>query len=322
VTLLLNVLHASFDVSQSGDLVYQGRSGYGDTELTITDRAGKALSVVGTAGDYAAVRLSPDGQKVAVADSSTGVSEQAIWLYDLKRNVRTRFSFGSGLNGNPVWSPDGSQIAFSCTRTGVANIYAKPTTGAAEERQLAESNDDQRPKSWSPDGRYIAFENRGLSSPAVFILPLFGDRKPFNLFNAPYPTIQPSFSPDGRWIAYASMESGVLEVYVTSFPEAKGKWLVSSGGGMSPQWRRDGRELFYVSSNGALMAAEVSTVSGSFTVGAVRQTSERRMSYATAFQSMYDIFPDGQRFIISAVKPEALHSPLTLVTNWPAALPK
>jgi len=286
------------------------------------DRSGKTLSVIGTQGNYAYVRLSPDGQKVAVVDSTPGGSEQAIWLYDLKSNVKTRFSFGSGLSGNPVWSPDGSRIAFTSTRSGVANIYVKPTTGASEEKALFESSDDQRPKSWSPDGRYIAFEDRGSGFPAVWILPLFGDRKPYPLLNASYPTVLPQFSPDGHWIAYVSSESGTTEVYVTSFPEAKGKWLVSSAGGTSPNWRRDGRELFYAGANGALMAAEVSAKPGSFTVGAVRQLSERRVSQANALLNMYDVFPDGQRFIISAIKPEAVHTPLSLITNWPATLPK
>ena len=322
VATTLYVLHASFDVSQTGEVVYQSVSEYGDVELEMMDRSGKTLSVIGTQGNYAYVRLSPDGQKVAVVDSTPGGSEQAIWLYDLKSNVKTRFSFGSGLSGNPVWSPDGSRIAFTSTRSGVANIYVKPTTGASEEKALFESSDDQRPKSWSPDGRYIAFEDRGSGFPAVWILPLFGDRKPYPLLNASYPTVLPQFSPDGHWIAYVSSESGTTEVYVTSFPEAKGKWLVSSAGGTSPNWRRDGRELFYAGANGALMAAEVSAKPGSFTVGAVRQLSERRVSQANALLNMYDVFPDGQRFIISAIKPEAVHTPLSLITNWPATLPK
>jgi Tol biopolymer transport system component len=315
------VLRASFDVSQNGEVVYQGFNGSGDSELMVTDRSGKNLAVLGTTGNYVAIRVSPDSQRVAVVDQNPISNDSVIWMYDLKRNVKTRFSFGSGLSGNPVWSPDGSQLAFSSTQTGIANIYVKPANGATEETALEKSGDDHRPKSWSPDGRYLAFENRAPGVPAVFILPLFGDRKPFSLLNASYPTYLPQFSPDGHWIAYVSFESGRPEVYVTSFPGAKGKWQVSTAGGSSPQWRHDGRELFYIAPNGALMAAEVSTVSDSVSTGAVQQLSERRVTQNNSV-SVYDVFPDGQRFIISAVKPEAMHTPLTLVTNWPTALPR
>jgi len=318
-----NVLRDSFDVSQTGQLIYQGLGSGGDTELVITDRSGKELSVPGPAGNYTGVRLSPDGQKAAVQENDLVSGDTTIWIYDLRTNIRTRFTFAPGINGSATWSPDGSQIAFASNRANTFNIYVKPTTGAAEEKLLLKSPTDQRPKSWSSDGRYLAFEERGSGIPQVFILPLFGDRKPFALLDVPYATVQPEFSPDSHWLAYTSQESSRLEVYVTSFPQAKGKWQASSGGGSGPHWRHDGRELFYNASDGVMMAAEVSTAGGSFAVGAVKPLPGRRALVSSAVGTgSYDVFPDGQRFIMTTVKPEAMHSPLTLVTNWLEALPK
>ena len=324
ISALPGVLRSSFDVSQNGQLVYQAVGGSGEIELAVVDRSGKTLAALGPAGNYTNVRISPDSQKVAIVNANPESTDSAIWLYDLRHGVKTRFTFGPGLNGSPVWSPDGSQIAFSSSQSNAINIYTKPTTGAAEEKPLHQSADDERPRSWSPDGRYIAFENRGGGTPTVFILPLFGDRKPFPLLNASSPNYLPQFSPDGHWIAYVSYESGRPEVYVASFPAAKGEWQVSLAGGTLPQWRHDGREVFYVSPSGALMAAAVSTTSNSFSVGAVQQISSIRLPQPGLglLISVYDAFPDGQKFVASSLKGEALHTPLTLVTNWPAALPK
>jgi hypothetical protein len=108
---------------------------------------------------------------------------------------------------------------------------------------------------------------------------------------------------------------------VTAFPQAKGKWQVSSTGATTPRWRRDGRELFFCQTDGILMAADVTAGKDSFMVGLIKPLSERRV-FQTFYSATYDVFPDGQRFIMAAVKPEAIHAPLTLVTNWTAELKK
>jgi len=122
-------------------------------------------------------------------------------------------------------------------------------------------------------------------------------------------------------LAYVSSESGRPEIYVTAFPQAKGKWQVSSSGATTPRWRRDGRELFFCQTDGVLMAAEVTAGKDSFAVGSINRLLERRL-FQTFYSATYDVFPDGQRFIIASVKPQAIHAPLTLVTNWRAELKK
>ena len=260
---------------------------------------------------------------MAVTELPTGDEPVGIWIYDLSKRARSKFTFGEG-NESPIWSPDGSQLAFSSARTGTFNLYVKPATGAAEEQPLHATTDDERPQSWSPDGRYIVLDSRPqsrLGLPQIAILPMMGDRKPFPYLNSAHINSGGQVSPDGRWLAYGSNETGRMEVYVSSFPQAKGKWQVSFTGGQFPRWRKDGRELFYCRIDGALMVAEVTPGRDSFAVGSATQVTERRILQGS-FDAPYDVFPDGQRLIMPAVKSQSMHAPLTLITNWTAELKK
>ena len=318
-----NILRSGFAVSQAGQLVYASYGSAADIELIVTDRSGKELSALMT-GNFGALRLSPDGQKVAVAEYDMRNGGGTIWIQDLRSNIRTRFTFGGGMNLGPTWSPDGLQISFASNRDGAFNVYAKPVTGAVEEKVLHVSPEDERPVSWSADGRFLVIDSRLRSrqnSQEVSILPLAGDGKPYSYLNAPYVNSGGQLSPDGRSLAYTSEESGRPEVYVTSFPQAKGKWQISSTGGHTPRWRHDGRELFFCRTDGILMTAEVTAGKDSFASGVVKPLSERRV-FQNLFTASYDVFPDGQRFIMSAIRPEVVHAPLTLVTNWTAELKK
>ncbi|HXO36105.1 MAG TPA: protein kinase [Candidatus Acidoferrales bacterium] len=324
VSVQINMLRTGFAVSQTGQLVYASSGSASDIQLIVTDRSGKQLSTLEDTGNYLVFRLSPDGQKLAVAETDLLNGGTTTWIFDLRTHVRSRFTFGNGMNSTPAWSTDGSQVAFSSSRRGPFNVYVKPISGAAEERALHVTPEDERPQSWSPDGRFLILETRAQSrqnSPEISVLPLTGDSKPFSFLNASYANSGGQLSRDGRWLAYVSNESGRPEVYVSPFPHAKGKWQVSSEGATTPRWRRDGRELFFCRTDGILMAADVSPGKDSFLVGSVKPLSARRV-FQTFYSATYDVFPDGQRFIMAAVKPEAIHAPLTLVTNWTAELRK
>jgi Tol biopolymer transport system component len=156
----------------------------------------------------------------------------------------------------------------------------------------------------------------------VALMSLTGDPTPVSFLNTPYPNYGGQLSPDGHWLAYVSVESGRPEIYVTTFPQAKGKWQVYSAGVHTPRWRHDGRELFFSRSDGTLMAAEVVPGKDSFVVGSVKQLSVRRMIQSASLNAPYDISPDGQRIVMSAIKAEAVHAPLSLVTNWMSNLSK
>jgi eukaryotic-like serine/threonine-protein kinase len=324
VRIETNILRTTFTISQAGQLVYSSFGISPDIELIVLDRSGKLLSTLETAGNWNTIRLSPDGTKLAAAVNDAAAGGTTIWINDLRTNIRTRFTFGPGTNVNPSWSPDGSQLAFASTRNGMFSVYAKPATGTAEEKLVDDSPDDERPQSWSADGRYLVIDSRPASRQniaQVAVISLMGDHKAVPYLNTPYMNFGGQISPDGRWLAYVSNELGRPEVFVSSFPEAKGKWQVSSGSGYTPRWRRDGRELFFCQTDGALMAAEVTAGTDSFAVGAIKQLSGRRV-FQNTFSAAYDVFPDGQRFILASVKAGSLHSPLTLVENWPSELKK
>jgi Tol biopolymer transport system component len=198
-----------------------------------------------------------------------GADAVNIWLLDLSRGgASTRFTFGSLVDTNPVWSPDGSRIIFSSNRDGPYNLYQKPANGVKDEEVLLKSSEDKEATSWSRDGRFLVYTVVHPKTKAdIWVLPLDGDRKPVPFLITEFNERQARFSPDGHWVAYTSDESGQDEVYVRSFSmnsagtavEAGGKWPISSGFGRQPHWRRDGRELYYQSRGGRILPVEIAT---------------------------------------------------------------
>ncbi len=200
------------------------------------------------------VMISPDGKRV-LGDHLGG----GVLVLELATGVTTRLGFDAG-SMSPVWSPDGKYVA---SRFKSGGIYREAANGAGENQLLLKTDLLSVPKSWSPDGRYLIYAqaNPATGSADLFALPLAGDRRPLVLADSPANEDQGQFSPDGRWVAYTSNESGLSEIYVISFPPTLngGRWMVSRGGGVQPRWRRDGRELFYISPDWTMMAVPVST---------------------------------------------------------------
>jgi eukaryotic-like serine/threonine-protein kinase len=196
------------------------------------------------------------------------------------RGVMTRFTFEPSIETYPVWSPDGTRIAYASNRRGRFHMFARASSGVGAEEALVEEPDsDARPLSWSRDGRYIAFMRRQVKGPTrgdIWILPLFGDRKPFPFLQSEFEEALATFSPDGRFLAYVSNESGRNEVYVAPFPGAGGKWQVSTAGGAAPRWRGDGRELFYMAADNRIMSAEIAPKGGRLEIGAVQPLFQSR----------------------------------------------
>src|SRR5262249_52922715 len=146
--------------------------------LTWLDREGRQVGFVGDPGDYNSPKLSPDGRKLAVS-MSEGQSS-SLWIYDLTRNSRTRFTQGSGEEGPSVWSPDGSSLAYGSARGGPARLFVRPVGGEGSEQAMLKTTNAEIPTSWSPDGRFIAFNAPGQTTDwDIWMVPLRGDRKPF-----------------------------------------------------------------------------------------------------------------------------------------------
>lgn len=243
-----------FSVSQTGVLAVRAR-GITGTQLYWFDRNGKQLQLMDTENGIAmGPRLSPDEHKLSVLVADPRNRQRDIWIHDLSRGVRTRFTFDSVAEANPlglaigantVWSPDGTQIAFSAGRHGHVNLYSKQWGGAGEERVLLEDSSRNYPNSWSPDGRFLAYQQVDDETKSqIWILPLFGDRQPFAFLKSSFRMFGAEFSPDERWLAYESNESGIFQVYVAAFPGAETTMQVSPAGGLSAKWRSDGKGTF------------------------------------------------------------------------------
>jgi Tol biopolymer transport system component len=328
-----------FTVSETGVLAYQtgpAEVGGNTTQLVWFDRSGKQVSVLGDQAGYLDLALAPDGGRAAVSLFERAQRTRDIWLFDIARGLRTRFTFDPGDERASIWSPDGSRVVFTSPRKGHFDLYQKASSGAGHEDELLVDGLDKYPGDWSPDGRFILFGVGATGATSdLWVLPLFGDRKPFPFLQTPFGEVPGRFSPDGRWIAYASDESGRSEVYVAPFPERGGspsaaaatrspggKWQISTAGGSQPRWRSDGKEIFYLSPDKRLMAAAVRSQGSAFDVDVVRSLFDTRALQTINARSAYGVSPDGQRFLVNTRVEEAASAPITLVVNWPALLKK
>jgi Tol biopolymer transport system component len=286
------------------------------------DRTGKQIALLGDAATYVHVELSPDGTRAAVTGTDPVANTIDIWLVELERGVRTRFTSDPQNDSVPIWSPDGRTISFDSNRSGNGDLYQKATGGVGTEEAILQAEGNQRSFSWSGDGRYLLYQNTVAgATPDLWVLPLFGDRKPFPFLETPFTEYRARFSPDGRWVAYSSNESGRTEVYVAAFPKPESRALISTAGGTWSRWRRDGKEIFYVDLNNTLMAVEVDGSGSTFRVGTARPLFQTR---PTGAGYRYDVTADGQRFLVNSLpeQAEASSVPITVVVNWTAGLRK
>ena len=313
-------LESDFSVSQSGVLVHTA-SVAAAAELAWLDRSGRRLGTLGDPGDYSNPALSPDEKSLAVGRVSPGTRTRDIWVLDLVRGTNKRLTFDPADDLNATWSPDGARIAFTSNRKGVRQIYLKRADGSGDDELLLASKADTNAEDWSPDGRFLLYN---LATSDLYLLPMSssGDRRPLPFLATEMVESMGRFAPNGRWIAYRSDESGRDEIYVRSLSpdglSAGGKWQVSTAGGLEPQWRHDGRELFYLSgSRTVLMSVDVKTDGPAFEVGTPKPLFEVRLVTAPR-RNRYVVSRDGQRFLTVA-RPEGA-APMTVVLNWTAAL--
>jgi Tol biopolymer transport system component len=311
--------YSSVSVSQNGAMVFLGGS-ISQRQLVWFDRSGKQQAMVGPTGEINDIVLSRDGKRLAMQRLNEGNID--IWLMDLARGVPSRFTFDAATDDDPVWSPDGSQIVFS---SGAANadvnfdLYRKVSNGAGAPELLLKSDITKEATDWSSDGRFIIFQvSNQKTATDLWVLPLFGVGNPYPLLQTEFDESQGFFSPDGHWLAYSSNETGRSEVYVQTFPQSGGKWLISSGGGAQPHWRADGKELFYVAPDRTLMSVDVNAAS-------TFETSAPKPLFATQVSgynspNRYVVTADGQRFLINSPAGEVSQTPITVVLNWTSRL--
>lgn len=319
---MTNQVQGRFGVSASGLLAYRTGAAGGGNSFIWYDRQGKSLGAAAEPATYGSVALSPDGTRMAVSRNQGNNSD--IWLVESARAASTRFTFDPARDFAPVWSPDGTRIVFRSERSGVGDLYQKPASGAGSDEVLLKSPEPKIPDDWSPDGRFLLYSaSDPKTQEDLWVLPLQGDRQPVPYLKTDFDEVQGQFSPDGRFVAYRSNESGRSEIYVQPFPLTSGgggKWMVSRGGGTQPRWRRDGKELFYIVKDQAVMAVDVST-SPAFKAGIPQALFERTVLPADR-DFRWDVSADGKRFLLNTVEAETStsSSPITVVLNWQAGL--
>ena len=304
-----------FSASENGILAYRQRTA-SNARLIWMDRTGKELAHLGEPAAYGGVRLSPDDSRSAISLTTANGAE--TWVFDTKRGTRTLLTYGPPL-ADVVWAPDGKWLYFAKRASHTSGIYRKAADGSGQEEQLLASEVHSFPTGISPDGKYLAFHFASPGSKLdIWILPLQGEHKPFPYLETPFSEINARFSPDGRWMAYQSNETGRAEIYVTRFPDPTGKIQVSSTGGAQPVWGRDGRNLYFLTSTDDLMETNIAWHLGNPIVGTPHKLFNAHAK--NSLPSMFDVAFDGRFLVVSSGSESA--APITLVTNWTAALKK
>jgi Tol biopolymer transport system component len=314
-----------FDASNDGVMAYQLGDNLNPPQLRWFDRSGKQLGGIGEAGFQNAPVLSPDGRKLLIARVASFGSYCDLWVYDLTRGVGTQITFDDNDHAGGMWTHDGTRILFTESQPHSVIYQAQADLGGVGKKQLIlDTGVDIWPTGLSPDGSILLYgQGQGpeQAGSRLWVYPMSGNVPPYRLLEGEAEENEARFSPDGRQVAYISNESGRNEVYVVPFSSSTSnrtatgsrKLQISTSGGRRPNWRRDGKELFYVANDGALMSVSVTRKGSKFEFGAARPLF--RPNSAT-FDFIYDVSPDGSRFIGNTVAPPETTAPITLVENW------
>jgi serine/threonine protein kinase len=320
VHLIASRPYGAISLSEStGVLAYVPDIETANHQLTWVDRSGRQTATLGERGDYSNLEISPDGKYVSLAILDPTKRTRDVWLIDLARGVRTRFTFDPGEERTAIWSPTGDRVIFNAQRKTVEReLYVKASNGSGTETPLLADGLSKDPMSWSPDGRVLLYRVSTKGRSDIWVQPLGTDAKPYAFLEGPHDENFGRFSPDGRWVAYMSDESGQPEVYVMPFSGAGGKWQVSAAGGSYPRWRGDGRELFFLSADGKMMSVSVDATTSAFKLDAPRTLFQAGAALQVGYQ--YAVTRDGERFLINTAASSSY--PVTVITDWTSLLKK
>jgi len=285
------------------------------SRLVWLDRHGRELGTLGQPALVEGFRVSPDGGRVAVdiGERRTGTSD--VWVFELERGVSTRLHSDEVDEAHPLWSPDGTKVYFRADGKGPPDIHEVALGSPGSDRPVLELAGVQQPEDVSKDGQTMVFLQDASFGADVWLLPLKEERRPRPWLQTRFNERNPRFSPDGNWIAYESDESGSPDVYVARTEGGGDKRRVSTAGGRSPRWRSDGKELYYVASDGFVMAVQALPVPR-LEVGA-----PTRLFHLETGIDDYDPLPDGTRFLVRTSLEKMRESPIRLVTDWAAGVP-
>ena len=310
-----------FSASANGRLAwFPARSR--ELRLAWFDRQGRQLGTFGEPAKYSQLALSPDGRRVAV-EVQDAEGRYDIWLIDLARGVSSRLTTDPASEREPVWSPDGTRLAFTTNAGADENILVKELSGSQPPAPLpggvgATAGERDIPENWSRAGNTLLFMTLG-NERTFWALPMDGKGKPERLITGQFNLDEPHVSPDGRWLAYVSTQSGRFEVYVEPFRRPGEPLRVSDSGGGQPRWRGDGKELFYLSLSGAIVSVSVRDTGSALELGApttLVPADKLRASFQNADYDDWDVTPDGQRFLVKQPDAPDERPRIHLLLDW------
>ncbi|MHC5212562.1 MAG: protein kinase domain-containing protein [Planctomycetota bacterium] len=316
VTYSPSHFRALFTVAEAnGMLVYYPGSADVPLEMVRLDRNGREVAQIGDPAFFRSFRVSPDGRRIAMAilDRATGYTD--IWIHDVERNVRSRFTFGPLDEGFPLWSPDGSTLYFSMNEDLLPDIYRRRLTGTAAEELVVKGEGWMAPGGISADGRWLAYVSVQLSAVVgadVLTLDLEAGGDPVPFLADEYSELGGAFSPDGTKLLYVSDATGRAETYVATFPVPARRWQISSDGGSALEWTSDGNEILFQSDEKEVMSVRVEDTGDDLVIGAPEVLFESSR-YETVHPTR-----DGQAFYVTKRPMDTGTDTITFVSDWMA----
>jgi DNA-binding winged helix-turn-helix (wHTH) protein/Tol biopolymer transport system component len=311
--------YSFFSVSDNGTLAFRGEA-LENKQLAWYRRDGVRIGGVGEPGRYDDVAISPDEGRVAVQYLDPQKGNYNIGTLDLSSSIFTRVTSHPAQDVAPVWSPDGHELIFSSDRKteGIFDLYRKVVGGKDEEPLFTSDVEWKFAQQWMPDGSILFTSIEGKTFGAVlYRVPIAGPLRPVPLFKTESNIVSLHVSSDGRRVVYQHLESGGWEVYLGAFPTFAERQRVSNDGGCQAHWRKDGKELFYLTLDGKLKVVDVKPT-------ARLETGAPRVLFQTPFRvnpraHQYCVTGDGQRFLFSEPV-EDLIKPITVALNWTTGL--
>ena len=286
-------------------------------QLTIFDRQGQQVGTVGTRDLWNQPVFSPDGKSMAVIKPDLDKENNDLWIVDVASSRGRQITVSKTREGanSPAWSPDGKSVAYVALRDGYFGLYRKVVAGEGSEDLLFKNSAPMTLTDWSQDGKYLTYFSTDLTGGALFALPIEsdGERKPIEVLRDKSQLQGPRLSPDSRFMTYTSNVSGKFEVYAVPFNPAAapgaslaaGPWQISDQGGTGMVfWRRDGKELYYLAADRAIMAVEIGA-------GSSPTFSKPRVLFRPPSEIVSAVGPgnasvsrDGERFVIAVPRPQ------------------
>jgi eukaryotic-like serine/threonine-protein kinase len=307
---------ADFSVSNGGALAYRPEASPIQPRLLWIARDGHALGEAAPAGNYEGLDLSPDGRRVAVSILGDQPPTRDIWVRDLVRGTSSRLTLDPGDEYCPIWSPDGTRIAYSVRST--TYLMIKSVDGTRVD-SLSVGTIVTRLYDWSGPTNTILVGTMSGTNSDIWAVSADGRQPPRPILRTPFTEMAGRISPDGRWLAYASNESGRLEIYVVPYPGPGGRWQISTSGGNYPRWRADGNEIFFEALEGGMMSVDVH-VGTTFEPGMPKRLFKATLAGFNGYA--WAVSRDGQRFLMNTRAGESLPCRLVVATNWTTELGK